>query len=192
MKIVTYTSVTGEFDHARSDILCIDGRGIFRHPRRDARMIKILSHMFVVADVSVWIDGNIELLAEPAELVEMMGSADVACFRHWERDDIYQEAEACIQMKKDTAVNINPQMDRYREMGWDKRDLGMTFILVRRHTEEVKRRNERWFTELCRYSLRDQLSFPVVFDGLVNYWKPVPLTRSRYFIRHPHGTKISV
>ncbi len=189
MKIVTYTAAIGILDRPRQDVLCVeDVNKSFSNPRRNARMIKILSHLFVDANISVWIDANIELLVKPELLVEMMGEHDVACFRHCERSDIYQEAAACMKMNKDTAANILPQVERYRMAGYAKHDLGMTFILVRRHTEQVRRRNERWFAELTRYSVRDQISFPVVFDGLVNYWEPVPLTRSKFFIRHPHGT----
>lgn len=190
MKLVTYTAAIGALDPPRRDILCLD-YDRFRDPRRNARTLKMLSHMFIDADVSLWIDANIELLVPPEQFVEMMGDADVACFRHCERSDIYEEAAACIEMGKDTPANIEPQVAKYRAVGYDRRDLGMTFILARRHTPDVMRRNERWFAELCRHSVRDQLSFPVVFDGAVKYWDPVPMTRCKYFIRHRHGRKIA-
>ncbi len=191
MKLVTYTASCGTLDPVRSDILCLTGYDRCKDPRRNARALKILSHLFVEADVSLWIDATIQLLVPPEQLVEMMGAADVALFRHCERSNIYDEGAFCIERHKDSEAVIAKQLAVYRQRGYAKQDLGMTFILARRHTPQIARLNEQWWAELTRYSVRDQIAFPVVFDQVATYWDSVPLTRSAYFIRHPHGTRIA-
>lgn len=191
MNVVTYTASFGALDPPRTDVLSIPDPGLFHDPRRNARMVKLLSHLYVQADVSVWIDANVELRVDPAELVDMLEDRPVGCFAHWDRDDILEEADAVIAQGKDTADRVKPQVNHYLGFGAVARRLGMTFLLVRRHTPEVMRANERWWAHLCRWSVRDQIAFPVVFDGLVNYWARQPYHgNTPFFIRHRHGTRI--
>jgi len=184
--ITVYSAICGGWDRLRDDILCFTAYDRFRDPRLNAKIYKVLSHKFVDSEYSVWIDGNMRLLVSPEKLVEMMGDSDCALFRHPERDNIYDEANVIIERQKDNALIVDEQMKTYRRSGFTKRDLGMCGLMVRRNTEEVTRRNERWWSEICRYSVRDQLSFPVVFDGVAKYLETIPLTGGRYFSRMRH------
>lgn len=184
--IQVYTAICGDKDLPRRDILCFNGYNHFKNPRLNAKIYKVLSHHFIDAEYSIWIDGNIKLRVEPELLVEMMGTADCAVFRHCERNNIYDEARFIAAVGKDDAKIINEQIAAYRNLGFKKLDLGMCGVLIRRHTADIFRRNERWWAEICRYSSRDQVSFPVVFDGAVKYFDTVPLTSNKFFTRAPH------
>ena len=166
--------------------MCFSAYDRFKNPRLNAKIYKVLAHQFVNADYSIWIDGNVRLTVEPEKLVNMMDDRGCIVLRHCERDDIYQEAEFIIKRQKDAADIVNEQVCEYFRRGFHKKDLGMCFMIVRRHTDEIARRNERWWSEICRYSVRDQLSFPVAFDGEVKYLPPQPISSSEYHVRFPH------
>lgn len=184
--ITVYSAICGEKDHPRDDVLCFNAYDRFRNPRLNAKIYKVLSHQFVDSEYSIWIDGNMRLLVPPEELVEMMGDADCAVFRHPERDNIWDEADIIIERQKDNSIPVREQMVAYRRTTFRKKDLGMCGLIVRRHTEEIIQRNERWWSEICRFSVRDQLSFPIVFDGAVRYFDSIPLTGGRFFSRAKH------
>lgn len=184
--IAVYTAIAGNRDKPRNDIPCLTGYSRFSDPRMNAKIYKVLAHRFIEAELSVWVDGNVRLNVFPETLVEMMGAADCAVFRHCERQDIYQEGAFVIARRKDAALIVNEQLQTYRDAGWAKPDLGMCFLIVRRHSADIARRNERWWADICRYSVRDQLSFPVVFDGAVKYFPAEPIAGGRYFTRTAH------
>ena len=184
--ITVYSAICGNKDKPRSDVTCFSAYDRFRDPRLNAKIYKVLAHKFVDAEYSIWIDGNIRLTVPPKQLVEMMDIYDCAVFTHPERSDIYEEAEFVAKIGKDKSDIVIEQINAYRQAGFTKRDLAMCGILVRRHTESIARLNERWWAEVCRYSVRDQISFPVVFDGHVKYLPTEPMNGGRYHKRIPH------
>lgn len=185
MKIVVYSAITGDVDRPRTDdVLCFRDYDRFRDQRLNARIYKILSHQFVTADVSIWIDGNITLLVSPEELVSLM-PGDTCAFHHWERDCVYEEARVCIRSRLDKATTIRRQMETYRNAGFPEHaGLAATGVLIRRHTPDVCRMNERWWTEICTHSVRDQLSFPVCFNGNLDLLNVDPRGRYIKIARH--------
>jgi len=65
---------------------------------------------------------------------------------------------------------------------------GVTGVLIRKHTDRVKRLNERWWAEICRGSLRDQISFPFVWNGHAAYLDTgVTQGTCKYFTVGMHG-----
>jgi hypothetical protein len=138
----------------------------FRSPRRNSRAPKILPHLFVDAECSLWIDANVQLLAPPQSLVAMhLQRHDIALFRHPLRDCIYAEAEECIRLGLDDPDLIRAQMREYAAAGYPaKRGLCENNFILRRHTKKVRRLNEAWWAEYCGGAVRDQLSFMVAAD----------------------------
>ncbi len=187
--ITVYSAICGGKDKPRrDDVLCFSEYDRFKDPRMNAKIYKVLAHKFIVTEYSIWIDGNIQLTVPPEMLIELMGEYDCAVFQHPERKDIYQEGAFIIQKGKDGAAVVGEQLADYRMSGWSRWDLGMCGIIMRRHTRDMARRNEQWWSEICRYSARDQLSFPVVFSGAVRYLPPEPINGGRYHKRIPHGS----
>jgi hypothetical protein len=67
----------------------------FEDPTRDARKIKVLSHLMLPEyEYTLWVDGNfrVPILDPEAFIGKWLVGKDLATFRHPERDCIYQEA----------------------------------------------------------------------------------------------------
>jgi len=183
-----YTAIFGEKDKLRDDVLRFDDSLKYKdNPRLAAKIYKVLPHLFMDTEWSVWIDGNIKLHVSEDRLIDMTKPYDVGVFRHWERDCIYDEGEFCVKIGKDSRDVIAKQLSDYRQIGYpEKNGLAQCSILVRKHTDEVKRLNEKWWSHISRYSIRDQISFPVVYDGNFKYLPKVHIRKNKYWSRPKH------
>jgi len=155
-RILIYTSITGGYEQPRNDIR-VETKDLFRDPRRSARQHKCLIPDFWEYDYSIWVDGNTSLEVTPGELIAELGDADILVYKHW-RDCIYDEAYSLPKSK-----TIDDQMCRYKSFGYpEKNGLAATTYLIRRHNFAVEMFNNMWWSEICRGSERDQLSFNYV------------------------------
>lgn len=137
----------------------------FADDRRNSRIQKIMPHKFMDVEYSIYMDANFELLVPPQQLIdEFLKDKDIAVFKHQGRDDIYQERDAIIHYRKDDPKILFEQTLEYAKRGIaDHSGLSACGIIIRRHTKRINELNEAWWAEYCRYSKRDQMSFPVVF-----------------------------
>lgn len=160
--IQVYSAIVGTIDYPRNDIKVFTDLIDVNH-RRSARKYKTLSHKYVDADYSIWIDGNLELKLPSEQIIEELGEFDIATIVHPIRDCVYQEAEAVKQLNKDLPEIVDAQMNRYRLEGYPEHN-GMvaSSMVVRRHTDRIKELNEAWWNEIKNGSQRDQLSFNYV------------------------------
>jgi len=136
--------------------------GLFRHPRRSARQYKILSHLyFPDCEFSVWIDGRVTPALDPVEFVRThLADRDIAVFRHPVRDCLYDEGTFCKDMQLDLDHLLTEQLACYRSAGYpEHHGLADLCVLLRRHTPAIRHFNAAWWSELCRHSSRDQISF---------------------------------
>lgn len=139
----------------------------FDEPVMRAKRYKILPHHFFAGhEISVWLDGNLEMIGDIEALVERyLQGVNMAVFKHPDgRGCVYEEAEACIEMKKDDPERIRKQVEGYRTMKYpEKNGLVACSVLIRRHKAyDCILAMERWWREIVEGSYRDQLSFPVV------------------------------
>lgn len=142
---------------------------LFGDPRRNSRAPKLLAHQYVPDyDFSLWIDGSVRLLVPARDLVEKyLGEADIALFRHTTRECIYDEAEICAKLRLDDPAIIEAQVAKYRLEGFPaKQGLNEGGVILRRHGPLMEHFNDAWWSEYCRHSCRDQLSFNYVFHKL--------------------------
>lgn len=129
------------------------------HPRLQQRFYKIQAHRAVPeAGVSLYIDGNFELVRDPRELIdEYLANADLAFFKHPERDGIYAELKTCADLGKDDPETLAAVADRYRTSGLPEEGfLYAGGFILRRHTAKIAEFNEMWYAEVRRSSFRDQ------------------------------------
>jgi hypothetical protein len=165
---------------------------------RRARFIKTHPHRLLGGhEISVWIDANLELVADARELVSAMREHDIATFAYPStyglRDCAYQEARACIARGKDFVPVIEEQVARYRGFGYPEHNgLAETSIVVRRNTPATARSNELWWREIAGGSRRDQVSFNYAlwrcgmrYDIIPGSRRESPFTRF-----HPHRKAI--
>lgn len=143
------------------------------NPRLRARRHKLLSHvLYPQVDYTLWLDGCLTPIVNPTFLLETyLNKTDICLFRHMERDCVYDEADACIKLRKDSPKILNGLKDRYRAEQYPAHNgLAETTAVLRRHTPEIKALNHLWWEELRKNSIRDQMSFNYVAWKLgVNY-----------------------
>jgi hypothetical protein len=144
--------------------------------------------MYVDTDISVWLDANISLTITPEELVkDWLKGADIATWKHFASDCWLEEARCLQRPEWDRPGVITEQIRRYKELGVPtKTGLSECNVIVRRHTDDIKRRNERWWAEICRHSSRDQISFGYAFGEHVHRVEGNPRNHP-YFNYAPHN-----
>jgi hypothetical protein len=163
---------------------------------RAARRIKLLPHEYLPDyDVWIWIDGNLALVQEPRELASRyLKCVDLVTFKYpGNRDCLYDEAQACIERKKDDDTLIREHVRRYHEEGFPAHQgLVETSVILRRNTPTIRRFNETWWHELTLGSRRDQLSFNYVAWKLRQPYGHVPGSRKKSSIARwsPHRVDI--
>jgi SAM-dependent methyltransferase len=166
-----YTVNINNYDHPRTDNIKVFTNETFVNNSRNSRIIKILSHKYVDSEISIWVDGNIYLLKTENDIInEWLKDADMALFKHPIRNCIYDEQQAIKDLKRITDKNelniLDNQIDFYKQQGFPKNcnTLAETGIIIRKHNEKVIRFNENWWAEISRWSYRDQISFPIIYE----------------------------
>lgn len=136
----------------------------------EAKIYKILPHLFLDTDISIWLDGNIELLIDKEQLVdEYLGNADMMVWKHFDRDCIYDEVPNIIGLGGDRGINVEAQAGYYKSQGFPAHaGLAECNVIIRRHNDKVKYFCNEWWSEICRWSARDQMSFPYVLKNHPN------------------------
>lgn len=139
---------------------------LFKDPRRNSRLPKLLPHLYCETEYSIWIDGNMSLTKPPEELVERyLSQHDIALFKHPKRDCLYEEALRCAKAGLDDPETIIEHVSRYETEGYSKhKGLYECGFILRRHTPKIIEFNNQWFSEWIRGSVRDQISFAYAAD----------------------------
>lgn len=168
--ITNYTYISGGYDIPRIEgkVFTEKDYDLFKDPTRNARAVKVLSHLFIDDEWSLWTDGTIELLKSPEEILQKYRNrGEIVFFKHRARNSAYKEASAVLLGKRDTNKQIiEEQVQHYWKEGYPMANgLFETGAILRHHVPEVRRFNEFWWSQICRFSKRDQIS--------VNYsaWK---------------------
>lgn len=135
-------------------------------PARASRRAKLRPHLyFPNEDWSIWLDNKSSLRTDPARLIEgLQARPDVAffAFPHFVRDCVYQEGRVVCEMGLDDYRIIRERMRTYRAEGMPEHaGLIEGHFIVRRHNDPTLAAfGEEWFDHVCRFSRRDQISFP--------------------------------
>lgn len=157
---------------------------------RSVRIHKLLSHRYAMGEYSIWHDANFQLAADPVKLCERyLAVADIAVFRHPKRSSLYEEGESLVSMKFPRPIPIKAQMIRYRKVGCPPSSgLWACGIILRRHTFTIASLNAVWWSEVCKGSERDQISFPYALWklGIKPFIIPGSVFKSSEFIYHKH------
>jgi hypothetical protein len=187
LKLVVYTAVFGNYDALRSPrtrsagvtYVCLADTPAqapagwdYRDLPRDAqalspasrnRWAKMHPHLlFPDHEVSVYVDGNIEVTGDVLELAQSASAAGpLSLYDHPFRTCLYDEALACAWVGLDWLGPIRRQVARYAAEGFPaKAGLYEANVIVRRHHDPaVIRAMARWWSEWDSGIKRDQLSF---------------------------------
>lgn len=137
-------------------------------------------------DITVWIDASVQILRPNCveQLIDHLGESGMAAIVHPERDCIFDESKAALKratVQKHVGMPVREQVEYYRSQGYPEHHglLAGNVIVRDMHNERVRQINEAWWTEILRWSVRDQLSLPYVLWSLnapcsvidVNLWR---------------------
>lgn len=130
-----------------------------------ARFVKTHPELlFPEYEYSIWVDGNIRVIADVLPLVEEMGAKVFASHLHPGNDCIYVEASDIIALQKAKKNDVNTQIAAYRKEGFPEHyGLFETNILIRKNNDDkCKLIDESWWKEMNKFTYRDQLSLTYV------------------------------
>ena len=152
------------------DLACTGWRVIYEprpgvHPNRAAKTPKMCPWLYTDATESVWVDASFHI-SSSAFVRETLAYADpIAQFVHWDRDCVYDEAEASNSGKY-AGEPLAEQVKEYEALGhppgWG---LWATGLIARYHTDPVRQFGYAWLDECHRFSFQDQVSEPVILRG---------------------------
>ncbi|CAN0853036.1 Probable hexosyltransferase MUCI70 [Linum grandiflorum] len=147
--------------------------------RRTGKIPKLLPHrLFPNARYSIWIDGKLELVVDPYQILERFlwrANATFAISRHYKRFDVFVEAKANKAAGKYDNASIDFQIDFYKNEGLtpftpDKfpitSDVPEGCVIIREHAPISNLFTCLWFNEVDRFTSRDQISFSTVRDKI--------------------------
>lgn len=193
--VQVYSSICGRIDKPRQDIAVFSDKKSdnFRLPVMNAKIYKVLAHKYIDSNMSVYMDGNIFPNVHSSKMVaELLQGADMAVFRHPWRNCLYQELEhAQARVLPEYKPLMDQQVARYRKEGMPVNfGLAECGMIIRRHNAATEEFNERWWSEICRYTNRDQMSFPYVLwkmkDRIMVNFIPGNVRQHAYFKYVPH------
>jgi hypothetical protein len=106
------------------------------------------------------INGNLDKFVK--EVWPNDKSIDMVITSHPNRNCVYEEAKRCI--KRDEPQKVRSQMEFYKKEGYPKNNgLIAGGIIIRQHDRKnVIEHCEKWWEQIQRFSLRNQLSFNYV------------------------------
>jgi hypothetical protein len=186
MKRVVYTCLFGhselfndfEFERDGIDFVCFTDDPQLRSdfwkiellprrildPARAAKRLKALPHVYLAQyDWSMYVDNTVRLKTAPRRFFDEFlapSRSALACFRHNERDCVYQEAKAVISQGFDAPGRVKAQMALYRYLGYpEHHGLAKGALLLRKHHDPVLQQvMNTWYEQILCHSRRDQLS----------------------------------
>lgn len=149
--------------------------------RRTGKIPKLLLHRLVPnARYSIWLDGKLELVVDPYQILERFlwrKNATFAISKHYRRFDVFVEAEANKAAGKYDNASIDFQIDFYKREGLTPytdaklpliSDVPEGCVIVREHVPISNLFTCLWFNEVDRFTSRDQISFSTVRDKLLS------------------------
>lgn len=133
------------------------------HARFAAKHAKAQPFDYVDSEVAVWLDSGARITSEHLieTCLDALGDADVAVWRHPERHNIVDESTTSAAMGKYDGQHCKAQAEHYAAQGLPP-SLYATGCVVWRNTIRNYRFGQAWLSEMLRWSLQDQLSFPYV------------------------------
>lgn len=187
-KIIVYTSITGEYDFLNDPLYVDDGityvcftnnhnikskvwnveyiKNSGMDDMHLAKKIKLMPDIYCKEfETSVWVDGKYLIKNDLRKYIsEYQRQMPMLCFPHPVRWCIYDEAAACIWLKRGKKREIIPQIAAYyrEKFPYDNGLYEMGCIVRKHNDDKVIKLMRDWWEEISKYSYRDQISFPYV------------------------------
>ncbi|KAE9597171.1 hypothetical protein Lalb_Chr16g0383781 [Lupinus albus] len=153
----------------------------YKDARRTGKIPKLLLHRLVPnARYSIWIDGKLELVVDPYQILERFlwrTNATFAISKHYRRFDVFVEAEANKAASKYDNASIDFQIEFYKKEGLTPyteaklpliSDVPEGCVIVKEHVPISNLLTCLWFNEVDRFTSRDQISFSTARDKVLS------------------------
>ncbi|HSF52246.1 MAG TPA: glycosyltransferase domain-containing protein [Algoriphagus sp.] len=164
------------------------------NPIKQQRLLKINSFLHTAGfDMTIYIDGNMELVKNPAEFLQKYYTGGFLTTQHPKRSTIREEAREILRKHKDLPENVEKTLTYAEEIGYQD-DLGLfeTMVLVRDKSHQVAILEEKWAKLLGTFSHRDQLSLPIASFLTGVKVNVIPRTTTFSYMKRNRGHKISL
>lgn len=130
------------------------------------RYIKFHPASFFDTDYSLYVDGNVKLVAGISSFLDInVCECGLWMFDHPSRNCIYQEADACMKIRKGNKIGIVNQIIRYQKEGMPRnyglKEATVIFTDLKNHLA-ISLLNEWWREYYLSSSKRDQLALPYI------------------------------
>ena len=132
-------------------------------PRRKSRLPKILAHKYLPPhDISVYIDSSLQIKAPDIKKMidECMEGNDIALYKHYKRDCVYDEIEFVMNSKDRIVKNrekCKAALKMYKDINYPKHNgLFENAFIFRKNTKKIQELNELWWKEYEKGTERDQ------------------------------------
>ena len=185
-KLCVYTCITGNYDNLHEiehpekniDYYCFTNNKHLKSKTwqiiqikddkldnvRLARKIKILGHPIINEkyEITVWSDADVIWQKSISDFVqEYFKNNTLAIFKHHARDNIFDEAIACLRLRKDNKEIIQKVLNYYQSVGYpDNNGLCESTVFIKNiKNPQVTETMQIWFDMVKNFSRRDQLSF---------------------------------
>jgi DNA replicative helicase MCM subunit Mcm2 (Cdc46/Mcm family) len=131
----------------------------FKSGQKFNRYYKINHNELFRYELSLYVDSNIEIKRPVKQYIfDALKEHDIALYEHELRNDIYEEANECINLGLDYAKIINRQVKKYKRSGFSDNILYENNIIFRRNSKKISELCDNWWQEYLMHSRRDQLS----------------------------------
>ncbi|WOL17073.1 hypothetical protein Cni_G25862 [Canna indica] len=153
----------------------------YEDARRNGKVPKLLLHrLFPNVRYSLWIDGKLELVVDPYQVLERFlwrKNYSFAISRHYRRFDVFEEAEANKAAGKYDNASIDYQIEFYKKEGLTHYSLSKLpitsdvpegCVIIKEHIPITNLFTCLWFNEVDHFTSRDQISFSTVRDKIMS------------------------
>ena len=144
---------------------------------RITRYVKLHPHvLFSDHTLAIWVDQNVVILDDIHQEIKsfLATNLPIGTFYHPTRHNVQDEALVCIQLHKDNLEILKEQLTHYIQENIPCQELAYTNVMFfnLKHPLLPKILTS-WWTELERYSKRDQLSFCFAVAKNSSSWHPL-------------------
>ncbi|MAH46090.1 hypothetical protein CMI37_09670 [Candidatus Pacearchaeota archaeon] len=158
--------------------------------RRNHKIYKMLPHLFVPGEheAYIWIDSCQSLKMNPRKICkEYLRDNDLALFDHPYRNCAYQEAVVCAQSQIEQTDYIQNTINFLQSEEYPENNgLYEMSCFVRKNNSATQELGFKWFELTCRFSSRDQTTFPYVLHELKD---KINISILPGYIHHPDGNE---
>lgn len=130
-----------------------------------AKYIKMFPHEFFPEfDFSIWVDGNVALIADTYPIAVMADGSPIATYANPIHNCIYTEGKYMLFQRRVPKQELQIQLGHYRDEGFPEH-FGMRefSIIYRNHKrKDYYELMNQWWDHVNKYTMRDQLSLPFI------------------------------